>query len=102
MTEVPSNNHGHGDDGAEGGAKDDGKQYWLDDMRNVHKLFWALVVLCILLFLSDAFYEKHVIFEFEHWFGFFGLFGFTLSFALVLTARELRKILMRDEDYYDR
>jgi hypothetical protein len=102
MTEVPSNNHGHGDDGAEGGAKDDGKHYWLDDMRNVHKLFWALVVLCILLFLSDAFYEKHVVFEFEHWFGFFGLFGFTLSFALVLTARELRKILMREEEYYDR
>ncbi len=94
MSETPSNGHG---------AKKTGeKRYWLDDMRNVHKLFWVLVALCALLFLSDAFYEKHVVFGFEHWFGFFGLFGFFVSFALVLTARELRKILMRDEDYYDR
>ena len=41
-------------------------------------------------------------YAFESWFGFFGLFGFFLSFALVLTARGLRKFLMRDEDYYDR
>ncbi len=82
--------------------KDDSKCYWLDDTRNVHKVFWALVVVCVLLFLSDAFYEKHVHYEFESWFGFFGLFGFGVSFALVLTARELRKILMRDEDFYDR
>ena len=77
------------------------KTYWLDDIRNVHKLFWALVAVCALLFVADVFYEKHVVFQFEHWFGFFGLFGFFLSFALVLTARELRKILKRDEDYYD-
>lgn len=79
-----------------------GKRYWLDDMRNVHRIFWALVVVCAVLFLSDAIYEKHVILSFENWFGFYGLFGFLVSFALVLVARELRKILMRDEDYYDR
>lgn len=78
------------------------KTYWLDDIGNVHKLFWVLVVVCALLLSADAFYEKHVVFPFEHWFGFFGLFGFFLSFALVLTARELRKFLKRDEDYYDR
>lgn len=79
-----------------------GKRYWLDDVRNVHRIFWALVVVCAVLFLSDAIYEKHVILSFENWFGFYGLFGFLVSFALVLVARELRKILMRDEDYYDR
>ena len=81
---------------------DSGKRYWLDDMRNVRKVFWALVVACALLFLFDAVYEKHVHYDFEYWFGFFGLFGFSVSFALVLVARELRKFLMRDEDYYDR
>jgi hypothetical protein len=78
------------------------KQYWIDDMRNVYKIFWALVAVCALLFVSDGFYHKHVIFDFENWFGFFGLFGFTVSFALVLVARELRKLIMRSEDYYDR
>jgi hypothetical protein len=94
MTEAHSNDRAQ--------EKIGGKRFWLDDRRNVHKLFWALVVVCALLFLSDAVYEKHVIYEFENWFGFFGLFGFIMSFALVLSARELRKFLMRDEDYYDR
>jgi hypothetical protein len=79
-----------------------GKRFWLDDMRNVYKIFWALVLVCVALFLADALYEKHVILSFEEWFGFYGLFGFFVSFALVLIARELRKVLMRDEDYYDR
>jgi hypothetical protein len=78
------------------------KKYWIDNMRNVYKVFWALVTVCGFLFLSDAFYHKHVILDFENWFGFFGLFGFIVSFVLVLVARELRKIIMRSEDYYDR
>ena len=79
-----------------------GKKYWIDDVQNVYKIFWALVIVCTLLFLSDALYHKHVTLNFENWFGFFGLFGFTVSFALVLVARQMRKIIMRSEDYYDR
>lgn len=78
------------------------KTYWLDHIRNVHKIFWALVAACALLFLSDAFIHRHSGFSFEETFGFFGLYGFFLSFLLVLASKELRKILMRDEDYYDR
>jgi hypothetical protein len=78
------------------------KRYWLDDIRNVHKIFWALVIVCALLFVSDAFVVRKSKFFFEEWFGFFGLFGFGLSFLLVLTSKELRKILKRGEDYYDR
>ena len=94
MTEAPPN--------AGTPETDGGKRYWLDDKRNVQKVFWALIAVCALLFLSDFFYHKHVIYAFEDWYGFFGLFGFIGSFLLVLAARELRKILMRDEDYYDR
>jgi hypothetical protein len=82
--------------------KGEEKKYWIDDMHNVYKIFWAVVIACAILFLSDAFYHKHVVFDFENWFGFFGLFGFTVSFVLVLVARQMRKIIMRSEDYYDR
>ncbi len=99
MTETPPSDHVP--DHASGGRADE-RPSWFDDKRNAHKLFWAVVVLCACLFLADAFYHKHVVFDFENWFGFFGLFGFSVSFALVLVSRELRKILMRDEDYYDR
>ena len=44
----------------------------------------------------------HGEFSVEHWFGFHGLFGFVACVGLVLTAKALRRILMRPEDYYDR
>ena len=41
-------------------------------------------------------------FAIEHVFGFYGLFGFVACVALVLIAKQLRRVLMRPEDYYDR
>jgi hypothetical protein len=81
---------------------EDEKKCWLDDKRNVRRIFWTLIAVCLALLGGDALHHKHVHFSWEGWFGFYGLFGFFLSFLLVLTAKELRKILMRDEDYYDR
>lgn len=78
------------------------KRYWLDERRNVDKIFWAVCAICLALFAADAFYHKYVHFSFENWFGFFGIFGFVACVGLVLAAKELRKLLMRDEDYYDR
>jgi len=78
------------------------KSYWIDNMQNVYKIFWALVTVCALLVLTDLFIHRHTDFSFQEWFGFFGFFGFILSFLLVLTSKQLRKIVMRDEDYYDR
>ncbi|NQV57375.1 MAG: hypothetical protein HQ503_16060 [Rhodospirillales bacterium] len=57
MSEMPEN----------GGPEYSGeKHYWLDDMRNVHKIFWALVTVCAGLLLADLFYEKHGVYEFEN------------------------------------
>ena len=77
------------------------KKYWLDKSANVQKLLLTLYILCAALLLTDLFYHKHVVYDFENWFGFYGLFGFFLPVVLVLLAQALRKILMRDEDYYD-
>jgi hypothetical protein len=83
-------------------APNDGKRYWLDDKRNVDKVWYGVVAICALLFLADAFYEKHVEFQVEHWFGFYGIYGFVGCVFLVLSAKVLRKIVMRSEDFYDR
>ena len=80
----------------------DGKVYWLDDMRNVRKIVWALVIVCAGLFVADAFYHKHPYFSVESWFGFYALYGFFMCVGLVLAARVLRVFLMRDEDFYDK
>lgn len=78
------------------------KAYWLDDRRNVDKVVYTLYGICALLMASDVFISRHGEFEIEHLFGFYGFYGFFGSVGLVLTAKQLRRILMRPEDYYDR
>ena len=74
---------------------------WLDQPRNVTKLVWALIAVCVALFFADGFYEKHGEVTAEYLFGFYGIYGFTGCVALVLAAKWLRTVVMRREDYYD-
>jgi len=74
---------------------------WLDDKGNVDKIIWALVVICAGLLCADFFYHKHTHFAFAAWFGFFGWYGFICCVGLVLAAKEMRRFVKRDEDYYD-
>jgi hypothetical protein len=80
--------------------KDDHR--WLDDPRNVKRIVHGLYTLCALLFLADLLYAKHPHFGVERFFGFYALFGFVGSVTLVLVAKQLRRVLMRDEDFYER
>ena len=77
------------------------KNYWLDNMKNVNKVYWAVVIVCTLLFIADALYHKHPYFSLENWFGFYGIFGFVACVGLVLAAKEIRKIIIRDEKFYE-
>lgn len=79
-----------------------GRRYWLDDPRNVDRIVWSLYGICAFLLLIDIFVPKHGPFGIEHLFGFYGIYGFVACVGLVLTAKGLRVILMRPEDYYDR
>lgn len=77
------------------------KRYWLDDMRNVDRLVYGLYVLCGLLVVIDIFVPKHGPFAIEHIFGFYAWYGFISCVALVLVAKQLRRFVMRPEDYYE-
>ena len=74
----------------------------LDSPRTARIIFWWVVGICALLALADLFYHKHVHYPFEDWFAFYGWYGFISCFFLVIAARGLRRLVMRDEDYYDR
>ena len=86
------------------------RKYWIDDLRNVNKIFWSLAAVCVLLVIGYVIYvesnkadvREHVHYSWETWFGFYGIYGFVCCVALVLAARLLRVFLKRDEDYYDR
>ena len=77
------------------------REYWLEKPGSVDKIWWGLVGVCATLFLADLLYEKHVHYEFEEVPGFYGIYGFISCVVLVLAARELRKVVMRPEDYYE-
>ena len=78
------------------------KKYWLDDPRNVNKLVYGVYAVCALLGLADFFYHKHTHFDIEKLPGFYGFFGLAAFTSLVYSAKGLRLILKRREDYYDR
>lgn len=77
-------------------------QRWLDDPRNVTRIVRVLIACGVLAFLADFFYTKNPHFDIERVFGFYAVYGFAVSTALVLAAKQLRKVLMRPEDYYER
>lgn len=67
----------------------------------INFIVYSLYASCAALLLFDVFYQKHGHFNFEEWFGFYAFYGFIACIAIVLSAIQLRKILMRDENYYD-
>ena len=70
-----------------------------ENVKRLLRIFYACVVLSLSI---DLFYHKHVHYPFEDWFAFYGWYGFISCFFLVIAARGLRRLVMRDEDYYDR
>ena len=76
-------------------------RFWDACSRNADKLFKALLMACLILFVSDFFYDKHSHFSFEKVYGFYAMYGFLAYVVIVLSAKQLRKILKRDENYYD-
>ena len=79
----------------------DEKKSWLDERRNVDRLYWALVAVCVLLGLADLVSHRHVHFVWEGFPNFYGFFGFAAFWCVVIAGKKLRKILWRPEDYYD-
>ncbi len=84
------------------------EKHFFDKPRNLRrtlKIFFiasALLILLDLLDLLHVFPFKETHDGLEGWFGFYAIYGFVGCTLLVLAAKVLRKIVMREEDYYDR
>ena len=68
----------------------------------VKRLLRGLYAVCFALFAVDLVMHRHAVFEMEHLVGFYAVYGFAACVLLVLIAKQMRKLLMRREDYYDR
>ncbi len=88
------------------------RKHFFDNPKNVRLVIRSLFAVCAFLFLLDVvdaaleFFEvgdlRHTERPWEGWPGFYGVYGFVACVLLVLIAKELRKVLMRGEDFYDR
>ena len=74
---------------------------WLYRPRTVTWIVRGVYAICALMLLGELVYHKHPHFGFDGWFGFYGFFGFIACVVLVLVAKQLRRLLMRDPHYYD-
>ena len=74
---------------------------WLDEPANVRKIVWAVVAVSFAVLLGDLVVKRYQDHPWESLFGFYAFYGFVSCVFLVLAAKEMRKLLMRREDYYD-
>ena len=79
-----------------------GERHLFDKPRNVKRVIRGLIAACVLLFGLDALLHRHVEHPWEEFFGFYAIYGFVACVLLVLLAKEMRKLVLRDEDYYER
>ena len=79
----------------------DGKRRFLDNPRNVRWIIRTLYAVCFLLVAADFVVHRHIKHPFEALFGFHALYGLVACVVLVLVARELRRLVRRQEDHYD-
>ncbi len=74
---------------------------WLDRPETVTLIVRALWVICAALVVAEFFYHKHPYFRFDGSFAFYAIFGFVAYCTIVLSAKGLRRLIKREEGYYD-
>jgi hypothetical protein len=78
------------------------KPDWTQRKGTHRAIFWGLIVLCAALGAADLVIHRHGEFSFEEVPFAYAAFGFVAFFFIVLTGHPLRRLLARDEDFYDR
>lgn len=80
--------------------KKDDKTYLFDKKANITKVLYAFYAFCACLVAADFVVHRHTYHDWEKIPAFYALFGFGAYVVIVLSATVLRKLVMRQEDYY--
>ena len=83
------------------------KVHIYDKSKNFKRVIWSLYFICGVLLLLDFFIHRHHsfaegVFSAEGWLGYYAIYGWVACVLLVLIAKQMRKVIMRKEDYYER
>lgn len=82
-------------------SEKDQKIYLFDKPENVKRLLTGFYTICIVLIVTDFIIHRHITMEWENIPAFYAIYGFAACVVLVIIAKELRKVVMRKENYYD-
>jgi hypothetical protein len=74
--------------------------HWLDEPRNVKRLWRGFLVVLALTVLAQLVVHLHPHFEIESVFGFYAWFGFLACAAMIVVAKLLALLLKRSDTYY--
>ena len=77
------------------------KTHIWDKPENVRRLLRIFYAACALLVGLDFVIHRHVEHPWEVVPAFYAIYGFVACVLLVLIAKQMRKVLMREENYYD-
>jgi hypothetical protein len=75
-------------------------EHWLDDQRNVKKLWRGFLVVLALTVIAGFFVDLHPHFEIESWFAFNAAYGFITCLLMIVGAKALGLILKKPDSYY--
>lgn len=78
----------------------DDKPHWLDQPRNVKRLWRGFLVVLALTVLAEWVGQLHPKFEIESVFGFGAWFGFMACAVMIVVAKALALALKRRDTYY--
>ena len=76
--------------------------HWLDEPRNVKRLWRGFLVVLALTVLAELLVSLHPHFGIESLFGFHAVFGFLACAAMIVVARVVALLLKRPDTYYGR
>lgn len=74
---------------------------WADNPKTPARIFNFLLFVCALLVAADFYVHRHAHFDIEKLPGFYGFYGFGAFTFVVFAGAFLRRLIKRDEDYYD-
>ncbi len=75
-------------------------EHWLDNPRNVKKLWRSFIAVLALTVIAGFFVDLHPHFEIEGWLGFYAGYGFLTCLLMILGAKALGLLLKRPDTHY--
>lgn len=77
------------------------RAHWLDEPRNVQRLWRGFLVVLALTVVAELFVPLHPHFEIEAVPGFNALYGFLTCAAMIVVAKVLGFLIKRPDTYYE-